>query len=127
MNSAKLGGFEYENSGNDVYVLQNRIYRFNGIWKKRGIENLCNRKIEHLDTVEKDGNLYQIIMVKRVERLRTSILSDSIEDIEKIKPITREFNLNADRKRFWLGRIESMDDKMMNESMPLSLIHFFKN
>ena len=28
VNSTNLGGFAYENSGNDVYVLQNGIYRF---------------------------------------------------------------------------------------------------
>jgi len=50
VNSTKLGGFAYENSGNDVYVLQNGIYRFNGKWKKRGIGNLGNRQIEHLGT-----------------------------------------------------------------------------
>jgi len=38
--------------------------------------------------------------------------------------MTREINLNADMKRFWLGRIESMDDGIMNESMPLSLDYF---
>jgi len=59
--------------------------------------------------------------------LRSSILQDKIKDIGKIKPDTREFNLNADRKQFWLGRIESMDDKIMNESMPLSLNYFEKN
>ncbi|MDH5417409.1 MAG: hypothetical protein OEW86_05385 [Nitrosopumilus sp.] len=66
VNSTKLGGFAFENSGDDVYVLQNGIYRFNGLWKKRGIGNLGNRQIEHLDTIEKDGNLYQIMKVTRV-------------------------------------------------------------
>jgi len=41
-----------------------------------------------------------------------------------IKSETRKFNLNADRKRFWLGRIESMDDGKMNESMSLLLNYF---
>jgi uncharacterized protein YfeS len=52
--------------------------------------------------------------------LRSSILQDKIKDIGKIKPKTREFNLNADRKRFWLGRIESMDDGKSNDSMSLN-------
>ena len=60
----------------------------------------------------------------RNNRLRSSILQNTICDIGKIKPETREFNLNADRKRFWLGRIESIEDKIMNESMPLSLNYF---
>jgi len=35
-------------------------------------------------------------------------------------------NLNADRKRFWLGNIERIDFKIMNESMPISLNHLKK-
>ena len=62
--------------------------------------------------------------MNRNSRLRSSIIQDRVSDIGKIKPITREFNLNADRKRFWLGRIESMDDGIMNESMPLFLNYF---
>jgi len=107
-----------------VYVLQNGIYRFNGKWKKCGIGNLGNRQIEHLDTFEKNGRLYYRFNVLRNNRLRSSILQDKISEIGKIKPKTREFNLNADRKRFWLGRIENMDDKIMNKSMPLSLNYF---
>jgi len=53
-------------------------------------------------------------------------LQDRIGDIEKIEPETREFNLNADKKRFWLGRIKNMGDGMMNESIPLSLNYFMK-
>ncbi len=64
--------------------------------------------------------------VNKNSRLRSSILQNRISEIGKIKPMTREFNLNADRKRFWLGRIESMDDKIMNESMPLCLNHIQK-
>ena len=37
---------------NDVYVLQNGIYRFNDFWKKRGIgyDNSRKQEIEHIDT-----------------------------------------------------------------------------
>ena len=109
---------------NDVFVLQNGFYRFNGKWKQRGLGKLNGKKIEHLETFEKDGRLYYRFNVLRNNRLRSSILQDRIPDIGKIKPITREFNLNADRKRFWLGRIENMDSGMMNESMPLTFNHF---
>lgn len=124
INSTKLGEFAYENSGNDVYVLQNGIYRFNGKWKKRGIGNLGNRQIEHLDTVEKDGNLYQIMKVLRVNRLRTSILSDSINQIGKFKTVERLVNLNADRKRMWFENLMDVNDGKMINSMPLSLSYF---
>jgi len=42
-----------------------------------------------LDTVEKDGNLYQVMKVLRVNRLRTAILSDSIDQIGKFKTVER--------------------------------------
>src|SRR3989344_7949390 len=99
MDSTKLGDFAYENSGNDVYVLQNGIYRFNKQWKKRGIGNLGNAQIEHLNTIEKNGQLYQVMKVLRVNRLRTAILNNSIDQIGKFKTVERLVNLNADRKR----------------------------
>ena len=114
-------------SRDDVFVLQNGFYRFNGRWKQRGLGKLNGNEIEHLDTFEKDGRLYYRFNVLRNSRLRSSILQNKISEIGKIKPITREFNLNADRKRFWLGRVKSMDDRIMNESMPLSLNYFTFN
>ena len=111
----------------DVFVLQNGFYQFNEKWKQRGLGKLGTKEIEHLDTFEKDGRLYYRFNVLRNNRLRSSIRENKIQDIGKIKPITREFNLNADRKRFWLGRIESMDDETMNESMPLSISFFVKS
>jgi len=121
LNFCNSGGFAYENSGNDVYVLQNGIYRFNGKWKKRGIGNLGNRQIEHLDTVENDGNLYQIMKVLRVNRLRTSILSDSINEIGKFKTVERLVNLNADRKRLWFEDLRDVNDGVMIDSIPISM------
>ncbi|NIP62409.1 MAG: hypothetical protein GWN01_16675 [Nitrosopumilaceae archaeon] len=110
-----------ENSGNDVYVLQNGIYRFNGNWKKRGIGNLGTKQIEHIDIIEKDGKLYQVLKILRSGRLRTSILSDSISDIGKFKTIERCVNLNADQKRMWFEKIRSVNDEKMINSLPISL------
>ena len=121
----KEGGFALENSADDVYVLQNGIYRFNGKWKKRGIGNLGNKQIEHLDTIEKDGNLYQIMKVLRVNRLRTAILSDSIHDIGKFSTVKRLVNLNADRKRLWFEDLTNVNDREMIDSMPISLNYLF--
>jgi hypothetical protein len=35
----------------------------------------------------------------------------------------REVNLNADKKKFWPGKIKSIDSKEMNESIPISLTY----
>lgn len=126
VNSTKLGDFSFDNEAKDVFVLQNGFYRFNGKWKQRGLGKLNGKDIEHLETFEKDGRLYYRFKVLRNNRLRSSIIQNMISKIGIIKEETKEVNLNADRKRFWLGRIESIDDKIMNESMPLSFNFFEK-
>ena len=126
LESTKLGDFSYDNSGDDVYVLQNGFYRFQGKWKQRGLGKLGRNEIEHLDTFERDGKLFYQFIVNRNAQLRSSIISNKIKDIGKIQPITREVNLNADRKRLWLDTIQSIDQKYCNESMPISLNHFKK-
>ena len=100
MNSTPLGDFSFDNDADDVFVLQNGFYRFNGKWKQRGLGKLGTREIEHLDTFEKEGRLYYRFNVLRNNKLRSSILQDRIKDIGKIKPMIREFNLNADRRDF---------------------------
>ena len=115
-----------DKSGDDTFYLQNGFYRFNGKWKQRGLGRLGTRDIENLQTYEKDGKLVMKIKLLRSARLRSSILQNNISEIGRIKEYEREVNLNADRKRLWLGTIKSTDDKIMNESVPLSMNHFTK-
>jgi len=63
----------------------------------------------------------------RVNRLRTAILSDSIDEIGKFKTVERLVNLNADKKRLWFKEIKNIEDKIMINSMPISLNYFDKN
>ena len=126
IDSTTLGEFSFDNEADDVFVLQNGINRFNGKWKQRGLGKLGSKEIEHLDTYQKNGKLICKFKVKRSGRLRSSILQDSISEIGKIKEYEREVNLNADRKRLWLDKINSINEKIMNESIPLSLNHFSK-
>ena len=109
-----------------MYILQNGIYRFQGKWKQSELGKLGAKEIEHLETFERDGRLFYQFKVNRSTRLRSSIISNKIKDIGKIRPITREVNLNADRKRLWLDTIQSIDQRYGNESMPISLNHFSK-
>ena len=127
VNSIRLGDFSFDNEAEDVFVLQNGFYRFNGKWKKRGAGNLGNRQIEHLDTVEKDGNLYQVMNVLKVNRIRTAILSDSIEDIGKFSTVKRLVNLNADMKRLWFEELRDVNDGIIMDSMPISLNYFLRD
>jgi len=119
--SNRLGEFSLSNSADDVYYLQNGFYRFNGVWKQRGLGKLGSKEIENIDTFERKGKLYYRFKVLRNSRLRSSILQDSISDIGKIKEFEREIDLNADRKRLWLGELTSVDSKIMNDSMPVSM------
>ncbi|MCH7560149.1 MAG: DNA polymerase, partial [Thaumarchaeota archaeon] len=121
VDSERLGDFKLEKSAKDVYVLQNGIYRFNDSWKKRGIGKLGSRTIEHLDTVEKDGNLYQVMKVLRTNRLRSSILSGKIKDVGKFHTIERRVNLNADDKRMWFEKINNVNDLKLIDSLPISM------
>jgi hypothetical protein len=88
--------------------------------EKRGIGKLGNRTIEHLDTVEKDGKLYQVMKVLRTNRLRSSILSGNVSKVGKFQRIERRVNLNADDKRMWFENIRNVNDGKIIDSIPLS-------
>ena len=124
VDSDSLGGFKLEKSAKDVYILQNGIYRFNGMWKKRGIGKLGSRTIEHVDTVKKDGKLFQVMKVLRTNRLRSSILSGNVADVGRFQTIERRVNLNADDKRMWFEELVDVNDGKMIDSMPISFNYF---
>ncbi|AJW71040.1 DNA polymerase [Nitrosopumilus adriaticus] len=122
--SNELGVFSLDKSGDDVFFLQNGIYRINGKWKQRGLGHLGTKEIEHLDTVEKDGKLFYKFKVLRAGQLRSSIIQNNIEGIGKFSEITRQIDLNADNKRIWLGNLKNIDEETVNFSISISLNHF---
>lgn len=77
-----------------------------------------------MDTVEKDGKLFQVMKVLRTNRLRSSILSGTIADIGKFQKIERRVNLNADDKRMWFEELRDINDDKMIDSMTISLNYF---
>ncbi|MDE1769034.1 MAG: hypothetical protein KGI28_00590 [Thaumarchaeota archaeon] len=77
-----------------------------------------------MDTIEKDGKLYQVFNLTRVNRLRTSIISNSLEDIGKFSTVRRLVNLNADKKRMWFEDLKDINDGKMIDSLPISMNHF---
>jgi transposase len=50
-----------------------------------------------------------------------------LSDIGKIKTFEKEVNLNADKKRFWFEDLTDINEKKMNELMPISFNPFSKN
>jgi len=57
------------------------------------------------------------------ELLFDGYAQEKIANIGKIKPFEREVNLNADKKRFWLGNLTAINHES-NDSTPISLNHF---
>ena len=84
------------------------------------------KTVEHVDTIERDGRLYLVLMPTRSASLKECIIQNRIQDIGKIKPVKKMVNLNADRKRLWLGTLKAVDDGQYNDSLSLSLNHFTK-
>lgn len=125
-NSKKLGDFEFVGRSDDTFYLQNGFYKFQGKWKQRGLGKLKSKQIEHLETFEKDGKLFYKFFVNRNTRLRSSIIQNKIKDIGKIKIISREINLNADSKRFWLQNLSEIGCKK-NNSVTISLNYITKH
>jgi hypothetical protein len=70
LKSSRLGDFSLDKSGDDAYYLQNGIYRFNAKWKLRGVGKMGGKTVEHVDTIEKDGRLYLVLMPTRSASLK---------------------------------------------------------
>ena len=54
------------------------------------------------------------------KKITSTIIQNQSSDIGRIKQETREVNLNGDDKRFWLGRLENINDGKMNNSTSLN-------
>ena len=106
----------FDNFSSEVYgKISEKLHE-----KLRGLGKLGRKEIEHINIVEKDGRLYYSYKVLRTKKLASAIISNQIDDIGKIKEETREVNLNGDDKRFWLGRLENINDGKMNNSTSLN-------
>ena len=94
----------------------------NLIWKKRGIFTKNGKKFEHLDTVIRDGTAYMIYQQHKPNTLKASIISGNIGRIDKFETSERKIDLNADRKRYWVGqKLEKIDDETMHVPVPWNL------
>lgn len=127
LKSDKLGEFSYVKSADDTFILQNGYNRMNGEWKNRGIAMMGGKTLNHIDTFVKDGKLYLKLEELRNTRLRSGIILNKISDIGHLQVRTRQIDPNADSKRFWLGKITSIDERICNESIPLSLNYLTKD
>ena len=124
LDSMKLGEMKLDKKANDVVFLSNGFYRFNGMWKQRGIgyDHAKKIEIEHLDTkISRDGQLYISVKSTKITHIKSGILFNRLKDVGKITPYEKKMNLNSDKKRFWLNSLESLDDEKMCDSMPIPI------
>jgi hypothetical protein len=126
LQSNKIGEFSFVKSADDTFILQNGYNRMNGEWKNRGIASMGGKTLNHLDTFVKDGKLYLKLEELRNTRLRSGIVLGRIHDIGHLQIKIRQIDPNADNKRFWLGTITNIDDKICNDSIPFSMNYFKK-
>ncbi|MGI0102495.1 MAG: DNA polymerase [Nitrosotalea sp.] len=127
LDSEKLGDMKLDKEGNDVIFLSNGFYKFNGIWKKRGIgyDNEKKQEIEHLDNrVDENGGFYIKVKTTRTTHIKSGILFNRLKDVGKIEEYEKKINLNSDKKRFWLSELRSLNDGSFCDSvsMPIDLV-----
>jgi len=122
LDSTKLGEMKLDKHATDVIFLSNGFYKFNDVWKNRGIGYDKERKIEieHLDTkIGKDGQLYIGVKSTRTTHIKSGILYNMLKKVGKIEPYEKKIGLNSDKKRFWDEELESLQDKKMCDSVPI--------
>lgn len=64
--------------------------------------------------------MYIEYKVKSTRQLASAIIQGKVNDVGKIKIETREIDLNADKKRFWITTLKNINDGIKNESFPLN-------
>jgi hypothetical protein len=122
--SDNLGEMKLANQANDMFMILNGMTRTNSKWKLRGvgIDTAKSMPIEHVNTAEtSDGRVVIVLQRLRPQRLKSAILRGRIKDIGKFLIYTKEINLNADVKRFWLGMLKSIHDDRCFNSVPLDV------
>ena len=66
-----------------------------------GVSEASDRQIEHLDIIDKDGNLCIMIQIARTKHIKSEILYNKLKDVGKIEPYSKKIILNSDKKRYW--------------------------
>lgn len=127
LDSKKLGEMKLEKEANDNYFLSNGFYRFDGVWKNRGIGYDTERKleIEHQDTkTDEKGQLYISVKTTKTTHIKSGIAYNKLDKIGVIEEYEKKINLNSDRKRFWHSELESLNDNKFCDSsaIPIDLV-----
>lgn len=123
LESKKLGDFSLDIEG-EAYLLQNGFYRVGEKFRNKGFANIGNDTINHLEPFEQDGKIKYTFEMTKVGTLKANLKRGTFDNIGKFSKETRDLDLNADRGRFWLGRLTDVRKKETNYSTPFSFPEF---
>jgi hypothetical protein len=126
-NSDRLGQMKLDKAGIDAYFLSNGFYRFNGVWKLRGIGYDYSKKVEveNIAVREgKDGQLYIGLRTTKTIHIRTGIKYNKLDEVNKIVEYEKRIDLNSDKKRLWSSDLTALDDESWCDSHALSMDTF---
>lgn len=124
LQSEKIGNFSLDVEG-EAYLLQNGFYRIGEKFRNRGLAKIGKDAISELEPfVDKDGKVKYTFEQNKVGTLRENLNRGTFENIGKFTKITRDFNINADRGRFWIGKLTDVRKKETNYSVPFSFPEF---
>ena len=121
LSSKKLGDFSLDFEGS-IYTIQSGFYSKNGVWKSRGFGQIGDDTISsRAPTVDHKGRIIYEFERTHVGTIKQNILRNEIQNIGKFSMQKRKMNPNADRGRFWLGRLTDARKTETNYSSPFML------
>lgn len=62
--------------------------------------------------------MYVKVKTTKTIHIKGGIIYNKIKDIGKIKKYEKKINLNSDKKRFWIGDLKSLKEKVCCYSAP---------
>ena len=69
----------------------------------------------------KDGNLYITIKTTKTIHIKSGIIYNKLDKIDKIEEYEKKIGLNSDRKRFWRCELKSLKEKTSCDSVPIPI------
>lgn len=124
LHSEKLGDFSLDVNG-EAYLLQNGFYRVGEKFRNKGLAKIGKDTISDLEPfVDKDGKVKYTFEQTKVGTLRENLNRGTFNNIGKFTKITKDLDINADRGRFWMGKLTDVRKNEKNYSAPFSFPEF---
>ena len=109
----------------DAYLLQNGFYKVGEKFRIKGLAKIGKDTISEIEPfVDKDGKIKYTFEQTKVGTLRENLNRGTFDNIGKFTKVTKTLDINADRGRFWIGRLTDVRKKETNYSVPFSFPEF---